>query len=147
MNFEYREMNHDDLKKCTRLFQEAFLKEPWKETWTYEKAYQRLEGIMDSKSSIGFVITDNHHMIGMLCGRIMPYLDDYELWVEEVCISDSYQGQGLGSQLLNYTKQELINKNVNRMVLNTTRGYLSDVFYLKNGFQEKDMIVCMSCEF
>lgn len=147
MEYVYKVMSNDDLSHCAKLFQKAFLKEPWYEEWTYQQAYQRLNQIMDSSCSIGFVIYDQDELIAMLCGRIMTYLDEEELWVEEICVSNCYQGKGLGSSLLEYTKQELLKRNVRRMTLNTVQGYLSDVFYQKNGFIKKDSIVCMKCDF
>lgn len=147
MAFEYRIMTHDDLKACAILFQEAFLQEPWKERWTFEQAFHRLDGIMDARMAIGYVVYDHGDLIGMLCGRKMTYLDETELWIEEVCVSHKYQGKGLGSSLISYVKEELKNIGIKRMVLNTTKGYLSDVFYYKNGFLESDHIVFMSCDF
>lgn len=147
MTFEYRIMTHDDLTSCAILFQEAFLQKPWKENWTFEQAFNRLDGIMDARMAIGYVVYEHNQLIGMLCGRKMVYLDEMELWVEEVCVSYKYQGQGLGSSLLKYVKEELKSVGINRMVLNTTKGYLSDVFYCKNGFLESDRIVFMTCDF
>ena len=56
------------------------------------------------------------------------------------------QGQNLGSRLLDYTKQQCLQKNITHISLNTIRGFLSDVFYQKNGFYEKTDIVCMGCQ-
>ena len=50
------------------------------------------------------------------------------------------------TKLLDYTKQQCLQKNITHISLNTIRGFLSDVFYQKNGFYEKTDIVCMGCQ-
>lgn len=146
MKLCFKNMDKKDLDKAAKLFQVAFQQAPWNENWTYQQSFERLSEIMSTHSSIGYVIYDNELLIGMLLGRVLLYLDDYELIIEEVCIAQGYQGQNLGSRLLDYTKQQCLQKNITHISLNTIRGFLSDVFYQKNGFYEKTDIVCMGCQ-
>ncbi|WP_028042171.1 GNAT family N-acetyltransferase [Candidatus Stoquefichus massiliensis] len=147
MNFQYSEITQSDLKKCAQLFQDAFAQDPWNETWTYEQAYMRLDELMSSKVVMGYVAYDNGILAAMILGRQMTYMDKKDLWIDELCVSKNYQGHHLGSQLLNYTKQECIKQGIHGMVLNTVKGFLSENFYQKNGFYENISLVCMSCEF
>ncbi|WP_050635562.1 GNAT family N-acetyltransferase [Candidatus Stoquefichus sp. SB1] len=147
MEFSYKYIEETDLKSCAYLFQEAFLQEPWYEEWTYHQAYERLSELMSSKAAIGYVIYDQEKLIGMILGRRMTYLDKRQFWVDELCISQHYQGQHLGSRLLDYAKQECQKIQIYQMVLNTIRGGLSESFYHKNGFHEEKSLVCMSCDF
>lgn len=146
MELCFQNMNINDLDKAAKLFQIAFQKEPWNEHWTYQQSFERLSEIMSTSSSKGFVIYDHEELVGMLLGRVLPYLNDYELIIEEVCIAEGYQGQSLGSSLLDYTKQQCLYENITHISLNTVRGFLSDVFYQKNGFHIKTDIVYMRCD-
>lgn len=147
MKLNFYEIKNSDLRNCARLFQRAFAEEPWNETWTYEQAYSRLDELMSSKAAMGYVVYDEDILVAMILGRQMTYMDKRELWIDELCVNQDYQGYHLGSQLLDYTKQECIKQNIHGMVLNTVKGFLSEVFYRKNGFYENISLVCLSCEF
>jgi len=141
MRFEI--MNHDHLDKCAVIFVEAFRKKPWLEDWTYDQAYQRLQDLLSAQNVFAYVCLDHQEIIGMICGRQLIYLDYYELWIDELCISNQYAGRGIGSTILNFVKEECQKKQIKRIVLNTIRSYLSDVFYYKNGFKEAEDMVCL----
>lgn len=146
-NYQYRKMNEADLKECAILFQKAFSQSPWNEIWTFEQAYARLEELMSSQVVRGYVIVDCEKVIGMACGRLMTYMSYQELWLDELCLSYEYQGQGLGSQMLDYIKTELKKEGVRRIVLNTIQGFLSERFYKQNDFYKNENIVSMYCDF
>lgn len=147
MKLNYSEMKKTDLPNCARLFQHAFAQEPWNETWTYEQAYTRLDELMSSQAAMGYVVYDGDILVAMILGRRMTYMDKKDLWIDEFCVNRDYQGHHLGSELLDYTKQECIKQNIHGMVLNTVKGFLSECFYRQNGFYENISLVCMSCEF
>lgn len=143
MNLKYQIMQQDDMQSCATLFKESFQQEPWNEAWTTEQSLERLKEIMSSPHAFGYVVYDESHIIGMLCGRIMTFMDFKELWVDDLCISHHYQGQGIGSLFLEKVKKEMRKRNVSRITLNTTKGFLSEKFYKKNGFEEAETIVSM----
>ena len=76
MKLCFKNMDKKDLDKAAKLFQVAFQQAPWNENWTYQQSFERLSEIMSTHSSIGYVIYDNELLIGMLLGRVLPYLDD-----------------------------------------------------------------------
>lgn len=134
------------LSECASLFQKCFQQEPWCESWTYDQSYQRLKEMLHSPYVFGFVLYQDNHLSGLVLGRQMTYLSRKELWIDELCIAPQYQGQSLGTELLNMVKKECQKNHIERIVLNTVRGFLSQHFYKKNAFQEVDNIVCMACE-
>ena len=134
------------LNKCSILFQQCFMQEPWNETWTYEQSYQRLKEMLLTPYALGYVLYRDNQLIGMILGRQMTYLEKKELWIDEVCILPELHGQHLGSYLLQQTKKECIKLHIERMVLQTIRGFLSEGFYSKNNFVEEKHLICMSCD-
>lgn len=139
-------MQYYHLNKCSILFQQCFMQEPWNETWTYEQSYQRLKEMLLSPYALGYVLYRDNQLIGMILGRQMTYLEKKELWIDEVCILPELHGQHLGSYLLQQTKKECIKLHIERMVLQTIRGFLSEGFYSKNNFVEEKHLICMSCD-
>lgn len=139
-------MQYYHLNKCSILFQQCFMQEPWNETWTYEQSYQRLKEMLLSPYALGYVLYRDNQLIGMILGRQMTYLEKKELWIDEVCILPELHGQHLGSYLLLQTKKECIKLHIERMVLQTIRGFLSEGFYSKNNFVEEKHLICMSCD-
>ena len=139
-------MQYYHLNKCSILFQQCFMQEPWNETWTYEQSYQRLKEMLLSPYALGYVLYRDNQLIGMILGRQMTYLEKKELWIDEVCILPELHGQHLGSSLLQQTKKECIKLHIERMVLQTIRGFLSEGFYSKNNFVEEKHLICMSCD-
>lgn len=145
MNIKYRRFENDDLTAAAKLFQKAFLEAPWYEEWTFQQAYDRLAEQKNCQNFCGYVMFDGDELIGIMSGRIMTYLDYKELWIDELCISSQYQGKGIGSLFLEYIKGQLNDLLVSKIVLNTTKSYLSDKFYAKNGFQVNETLVSMYC--
>lgn len=139
-------MQYYHLNKCSILFQQCFMQEPWNETWTYEQSYQRLKEMLLSPYALGYVLYRDNQLIGMILGRQMTYLEKKELWIDEVCILPELHGQHLGSYLLQQTKKKCIKLHIERMVLQTIRGFLSEGFYSKNNFVEEKHLICMSCD-
>lgn len=143
MKLDYKNMTQDELLDCATLFAKCFQQDPWNEEWTIQQALDRLQEIMSSPHALGYTVYHEGKMIGMLCGRVMTFMDFKEFWIDDFCISNNYQGKGLGSQFLDEVKIFLKDKEISRITLNTTRGFLSDKFYKKNGFKESDNLVTM----
>ena len=132
-----------DLKMAAEVFRAAFAAEPWNEKWSYELAETRINELMSSPQSIGYVSEDNGVIQAVLCGRKLTYLNGVEYMIDEFCVSPHMQRSGIGSAILDYACNELKAEGVAAMALLTTRGYPSERFYIKNGFEGKDAMVFM----
>jgi len=138
-----RVINETDIPSCAKALIETFKEEPWNENWTYEEAYTRIDELMASRMSRGFVIVDNDKVVGMCIGRIMTYTGFKELWIDEFSVHPTYQGQRLGSKLLEFTKEALTEEKVGNMCLTTSKGYPAVKFYEQNGFTLSETVVFM----
>jgi len=136
-------MKESDFSESAKTFMLAFDGEPWNEVWTYEQAYTRIDEMMSSKISRGYVAYDDETAVSMCCGRIMTYLDFKELWIDEFCVHPAYQGQGIGGKILTFIREQLQKEDVRYIVLATDRGYPAVKFYEKNGFKIKNSLVFM----
>ncbi len=71
----------------------------------------------------------------------MTYLYGKEYVIDEFCVLSEMQGKGIGSRLLSGIADAMRQQGIVSVVLQTTKGYPSEQFYLKNGFQHSpDMI-------
>jgi len=142
-NYAIREINKTDYDMCAKSLVETFGKEPWCEHWTYQQAFERIDEMMASRMSRGYVIADADTVVGMCIGRIMTYMDFKEFFIDEFSVNPSVQGQGLGSRLIEHIDLQLKKENVGNMSLNTEEDKPSVKFYEKNGFKIKRQIVFM----
>ena len=148
MNIEYRRMLTEDIPSCAIELMKAFKESPWNENWTYEQAYKRIDELMSSRVSRGYVAYDTEAsiVIAMLCGRIMTYLDFKEIWVDEFSVHPDYRRMNIGSNLLTYVREELgkESEKVFGIALTTERGKPSVLFYEKNGIHVEEDVIFMS---
>ena len=138
-----RRYRPSDLKMAAEVFRAAFAAEPWNEEWTFELAETRIDELMSAPQSIGYVAEDNGVIQAVLCGRKLTYLHGVEYVIDEFCVSPTVQRSGIGSAILEYARKELTADGVIAMALLTTRGYPSERFYIKNGFESKDAMTFM----
>lgn len=145
MNLIYKNMIKGDYESCAYELVEAFKGEPWYEEWSLQQAYIRIEEIMSSRVSRGYVIYDGDSVVSMACGRIMTYLDRKELWIDEFSVHPDYQGKGVGSAMLDYIRSEVKKEKeiIAYIGLHTEKGFPAVKFYEKNGFEVSDNNVCM----
>ena len=134
---------NEDLKGAAELYCRTFGAEPWCEEWTYEIAESRVGELMSAPQSAGYVSVENDRVIAFLCGRILTYLHGTEYVIDEFCVSPDLQRKGIGTAVIGYAENELSEKGVAAMALMTTRGYPSEKFYIKNGFEGNNDMVFM----
>jgi len=143
MSLEFREIKTTDFEACAKSLMAAFKEEPWNEKWTYDQAYERIDELMASRMSRGYVAVSDDTVVGMCIGRIMTYMNFKELWVDEFSVNPTHQGQAVGSKLIVFATDKLKNENVSNMALTTKREYPAVKFYEKNGFKVNESIVFM----
>ena len=145
---EFRPIQQADIEKCAYTLMAAFQEAPWNEQWTHAQACTRIDEIMSARVSRGYVLYDGDTVVSMLCGRIMTYLDFKELWVDEFSVHPAYQRRGIGTQMMDYVREQLMNEpeRISYIVLNTEKGYPSVKFYEANGFEADDSLVFMAAD-
>ena len=130
-----------DLEACAAVFCSAFRAAPWHENWTVQLAEIRISELTDTQLSAGFVYEEAGRILGFAAGRVVTYLYGKEYVIDEFCVSAEMQGKCIGSRLLAGIADAVRQQGIVSIVLQTTKGYPSEQFYLKNGFQHSpDMI-------
>ena len=136
-----REYEPRDLEACAAVFCSAFRAAPWHENWTVQLAETRISELTGTQLSAGFVYEEAGQILGFAAGRVVTYLYGKEYVIDEFCVLSEMQGKGIGSRLLSGIADAMRQQGIVSIVLQTTKGYPSEQFYLKNGFQHSpDMI-------
>ncbi|MBQ8921294.1 MAG: GNAT family N-acetyltransferase [Oscillospiraceae bacterium] len=133
----------DDLHACAEVFRAAFAAEPWHEDWSLRLAETRIAELMGAPYSAGRVYEQDGVLLGIMAGRRLSYLTGTEYMIDEFCIAPQMQGRGIGSAMLAHVKHVLSAEGAAKIVLLTTRGFPSERFYLKNGFQRCPEMIFM----
>ena len=140
-NGTVRRYEPNDLAACADVFCSAFSAAPWNENWTLPLAETRIAELTGTPFSVGFVYEEDGRLLGLAAGRVCTYLYGKEYVIDEFCVSADAQGKGIGSVMMRQIAADMKASGCVSIVLFTTRGYPSERFYLKNGFQRNpDMI-------
>ncbi len=141
---EIRKFNKNDLNECTRLFIKVFEKEPWNDNWqTFDKAKKYIEDILYTPGFKGYIVVKDSIIISVLLGCIVRWWEGDEFFIKEFFVDMDYQRQGVGSDVLNFVKNDLSNLNVKNVVLLTEKDTPTFNFYKKMGLNENEKTVFM----
>lgn len=136
-----RKVEQSDYKNIANLMIRAFKNPPWNEEWSYQRAYQRIEQLDDGKYTRCYVYLIDDKIVGVLCGKIITYVNDLELMIEDFYIDPDCQRMGLGTKLMEAVIKEL--PEIDGFILLTGKDFYSVDFYQKNDFVVSDNIIFM----
>ncbi|WP_459479261.1 GNAT family N-acetyltransferase [Clostridium saccharoperbutylacetonicum] len=129
-------INKEDILKCSELFVEAFNNEPWNDKWTLETAKKRLNDIYMTPNFVGILYAEDGNVKGAIFGNCEQYYNGIHYNLKELFISNELQGKGIGSELVNALEERLIELDVTKIILVTSKGNGTSKFYLNNNFYE-----------
>ncbi len=61
-----------------------------------------------------------------------------EYFIDQFCISEKFQGRGVGSRFVQLIQSDIKKENINTIILTTAKGFPLEKFYIKNGFKKFD---------
>jgi aminoglycoside 6'-N-acetyltransferase I len=130
-----RAFKSTDLDRCVRLFVKVFSQEPWEDQWpSLARAKAYLSDIVNTPGFRGFVLYEGRTILGLCFGHEVRWWAGDEFYIDEFCIDSDVQRRGLGTELMNHVKQDLLGDGIQFAVLLTERETLAERFYAKQGF-------------
>ncbi|WP_430136864.1 GNAT family N-acetyltransferase [Paenibacillus lautus] len=60
------------------------------------------------------------------------------------CVCEKFQGQGVGSKFLGLIESDIKKRDINTIVLTTSKGFPSEKFYIKNGFKTSENAILLA---
>lgn len=133
------------MEPCIDLFIDAFTRPPWNDVYdSRQQLIDYFEGYMASNYYIGYALLDGAKPVALSVGAKKHYLNGVEYYIDQFCVSPACQGRGVGSRFLELICEDLKGRGIPHILLDTERGYPSERFYLKNGFQELEGLICLT---
>ena len=131
-NYKVRRAVFEDLEEICKLLSESFIetKEPIRYWWR----------IMENKLIHTYVVEYSGMIIGTATLHVMEKLiggGSFVGQIEDVCISKSHNGKGLGQLLVNGLIEKSKELRCYKVVLNCSEDLVK--FYEKNGFYQKEV--------
>lgn len=135
----------DIIDDCVDLFIDTFSKEPWNDVYESRKqVVDFFENYMKNDYFIGYVLKIGDELVGLSIGAKKPCLKGMEYFIDQFCVSEKFQKQGVGSKFLELIESDIKKKDINTIVLTTSKGFPSEKFYIKNGFKVSDNAILLA---
>ena len=135
MNVLIREFNLKDTDKCAELFKEVFSSYPWYDDWTsFDQAKNYLMELIQNPVFEGFVAYEGQNIVAVCLGHKRSWWMGKEFFIDEFYVRNESQGNGIGTKMMDYVKEILIEENYMRLTLLTNKEIPAEEFYIKNGF-------------
>lgn len=121
---------------CVNLFIETFTKEPWNDVYeSREQVVSFFNNHFNNNYFVGYVATLDDKVVALSIGMKKPWIEGFEYYIDEFCVSYEIQGRGIGSWFIKAIEEDIKEQGMNGMILNTEKDYPSKKFYEKNGFK------------
>lgn len=144
-NLEIYKLDDTVLEKSVDLFIETFSKEPWYDEFdSREQVVLFFKNHMLNNYFLGYVLKSETKVIALSVGFKKPWIKGMEYYIDQFCVHYSYQGQGVGGAFIKLIEKEMLDEGLNAIILNTEKGYPSEKFYLKNGFEKLDELIILA---
>ena len=138
-NLSLIELDDSYLPQMAELYREAFSGEPWNDDWSdTEQLSEYMKDISKAYNALNYGLVVDGKLAAMSIGKINHWWEGTNYNVEELCVSPSYQGQGVGSEFLELIEQSVREKGLDGIFLQTDNDKPSYHFYHKNGFMDLD---------
>ena len=143
MEFKLSSIDEDDLVSCSELYVATFRESPWNEEWSTEDAFESLSDFLACPKSLSIKAMRNGNICGFLFGKIQHWNGAIYYDLDEICVSNTIQRQGVGKSLMGKLEEMLIEKGVSRVYLVTQRDSAPSSFYTALGFSENQSLMVM----
>ena len=138
-NISLIELDGSFLPRMAELYREAFSGEPWNDNWSDTKQLaEYIKDISKAYNALNYGLVADGKLIAMSVGRINHWWEGTNYNIEELCVSPSCQGQGIGSKFLELIEERVREKGLAGIFLQTDNDKPSYHFYYKNGFKDLD---------
>lgn len=143
--FELYELSDNLVDNCVDLFIETFSSEPWNDVYdSRNQVSEFFKNHMNNNYFVGYVLKNKGNVIALSIGMIEPWIHGKEYYIDQFCVKLDMQGQGIGSQFLKMIETDIKLRGMNAIILNTEKGFPSEKFYLKNGFNSLDELIVLA---
>ena len=125
------------LPQMAELYKNAFRGEPWNDDWSDPvQLNEYVKEISGGYNALNYGLISNGRLIAMSLGMIRHWGEGTNYNIEEFCVAPELQGQGTGSRFMKMIENDIRQKGLAGIFLQTDNDKPSYRFYMKNGFKE-----------
>lgn len=133
------------IEECVELFIDTFTKEPWYDVYEDRGQVVNLfKNHIENNYFLGYVAKLNGKIVALSLGMKKPWIKGMEYYIDQFCVDYNLQGQGVGSSFLKKIEEDIKIMGLNAIMLNTEKGYPSQRFYEKNGFEILEELIILA---
>lgn len=143
--YSFKQLDESNSDVITELFASVFTKEPWNDDWSDEnqlRAY--IHDLVGQDNSLTFGLYEGNELTGVSMGHIKHWYTGTEYFIDELCISTSKQGQGIGTIFVGEIEKACREMGLTHLYLLTNKDAPAYKFYKKQDFYEAESTVAFS---
>ncbi|HCL01945.1 MAG TPA: GNAT family N-acetyltransferase [Lachnoclostridium phytofermentans] len=135
-NLVMLEIKKQMIDNCVDVFIESFTKEPWNDVYeSREQVVNLFNNHYNNNYFVGYAAMLDDKVVAISIGMKKPWIKGMEYYIDQFCVSYEMQGKGIGSWFIKEIEEDIKKQGMNAIILNTEKGYPSEKFYEKNGFE------------
>lgn len=135
MNYFIRKLEKSDIKPLSKIMMDAFLNEPWNETWNERMCIDRLTIFINISTSLSYtLVNEKNEICGAAIGYVIPFVNKMEYDLQEFFIDPKLTKNHLGSFLMDELLKKVRKTNVDTFKFYTSGNLYK--FYSKFGFKK-----------
>jgi GNAT superfamily N-acetyltransferase len=133
MKNQVRLLRDKELEEAAIIYTNVFSGSRWNEPWSRNTAYARLYDISKTPGyiGIGYFHSENNKLIGFIVGNEEQWANYKTFYLNEICVLTSIQQTGVGTSLLTFLKELLVQRKVKEAYVSTERGQGKPARFLK----------------
>lgn len=134
---EFIMLDESFLPEMAELYRSAFNGEPWNDDWSDTvQLNEYVKEISGGYNALNYGLLIDGKLAAMSLGMMRHWWEGTNYNIEEFCVSPEMQGQGVGSRLMQLVENDIREKGLAGIFLQTDNDKPSYRFYMKNGFKE-----------
>lgn len=136
---EFKVLDKSHLDEMANIYKSAFMGEPWNDNWSDPvQLHEYIKEISCHYNSLNYGLFIDGKLSALSIGLIRHWWEGTNYNIEELCVSPSLQGKGIGTRFLSMIEEDIKKRGLRGIFLQTDLDKPSYKFYLKNGFDELD---------
>ena len=136
-NLEFMEMKEDRMEETIDLYIDIFTREPWNDVYeSRDQVKSFFKNHFKNNYFLAYLAVENGRIVAFCLGIKKPWIEGLEYYIDEIAVDHRIQGRGIGSWFMDRIEEDIAEKGMENIILNTDKGYRAYDFYIKKGFKE-----------